>query len=191
VKDQIRAAPTRDRQLRRRQISALQAVVVLQVLVGISSLTALFLVRAVGIGPGLVGVVFAGGVFGAILAKTLTHRFGASYTALGAISLCLPFALLIPFTSRGAGLLFFIAGLSIVDELLSVRTAVLAFAIGTTISGCSISARRCARHANFPTLASSAHSALTAPPAEVPRPRSQAGSGSNFRKAGVPCGRAV
>ncbi|AXG76359.1 MFS transporter [Streptomyces paludis] len=83
-------------------------------LMGYQSILVVFLVRSAGLAPGPVGALIAvagaGGVLGAFLARRIAARTGTArallYFALGLPS-C---ALLIPLTSAGAGLLFFVVG---------------------------------------------------------------------------------
>lgn len=99
-------------------------------LTGISALTAVFLVRTVGITPGVVGLVFAaesaGGVLGAVVARPLARRWGSSRTALLAVTLSLPFALLLPLTTSGAGLLLFVGGLFMVEGGVVIANVIFA-----------------------------------------------------------------
>jgi predicted MFS family arabinose efflux permease len=81
---------------------------------GASSITVLFLVRTVHLDPGpvglLMGVVSLGSVFGATVASALGRAIGTS-RALWLVTLCTgPCGLLIPLTTRGAGLVFFVLG---------------------------------------------------------------------------------
>ncbi|MFF5565610.1 MFS transporter [Streptomyces sp. NPDC012623] len=83
-------------------------------LMGYQSILVVFLVRGVGLAPGPVGVLVAaggaGGVLGAFLARRVAARTGTARAIL-LFALGLPaFALLIPLTSGGAGLLFCVIG---------------------------------------------------------------------------------
>ncbi|MFD7549010.1 MFS transporter [Streptomyces sp. NPDC059816] len=83
-------------------------------LMGYQSIQVVFLVRTVGLGPGLVGTLVAatsaGGVAGALFARRVAGRIGTARATL-LFELGLPtLALLIPFTVDGAGVLFFLAG---------------------------------------------------------------------------------
>jgi MFS family permease len=84
-----------------------------------NAIEVVFLVRTVGVGAGTVGVVLAttstGGILGAAIARPLAQRWGTSRTAFLAVTAALPFALLLPLTTSGAGLLVFVAGLFTVD----------------------------------------------------------------------------
>lgn len=81
---------------------------------GFEAIVVLFLVRSVHLEPSgvglLVGVVSLGSVVGAALARPVGRWIGTS-RALWLVSLCTaPFGLLIPLTTRGAGLAYFVAG---------------------------------------------------------------------------------
>ncbi|MEV5599621.1 MFS transporter [Streptomyces sp. NPDC052496] len=83
-------------------------------LMGYQTIRVVFLVRSVGLSPavvgGLVAVTGAGGVAGAFLARRAAARLGtARATLLFEFGLAL-FALLIPLTTGGAGVVFFMAG---------------------------------------------------------------------------------
>jgi predicted MFS family arabinose efflux permease len=73
-----------------------------------------FLVRTVKVGPGLAGILVAtmgvGGVCGAMLATRIGLRLGTARGMLLCAALTSPFMLLVPATSRGAGLALFAAG---------------------------------------------------------------------------------
>ena len=81
---------------------------------GYEAINVLFLVRAVHLAPSgvglLIGLVSLGSVFGALLARPVGRRFGTSRATWLVTLLTTPFGLLIPLTTRGAGLTFFIAG---------------------------------------------------------------------------------
>jgi predicted MFS family arabinose efflux permease len=83
-------------------------------LMGYQSLLVIFLVRNVGLVPGVVGGLIAaagtGGVAGAFVARRVAARVGTARATL-LFELGLPvFALLIPLTVGGAGILLFVAG---------------------------------------------------------------------------------
>ncbi|MEU7991351.1 MFS transporter [Streptosporangium canum] len=83
-------------------------------LVGYQSILVVFLVRDVGLAPGAVGGLIAaastGGVAGAFAARRVAARIGtARATLLFELGLAL-FAVLIPLTFAGAGLLLYVAG---------------------------------------------------------------------------------
>ncbi|MFI0938185.1 MFS transporter [Streptomyces sp. NPDC021020] len=84
------------------------------VLMGYQSLQVVFLVRTVGLPPGLVGTLIAatstGGVAGAFTARRVAHRIGTARATL-LFELAVPvLALLMPLTTPGAGVLLFVAG---------------------------------------------------------------------------------
>lgn len=83
-------------------------------LIGYQSILVVFLVREVGVSPGVVGMLAAatsmGGVLGAISATALARRFGSARTLLIAELGAAPFGLLIPLTTPGPGLALTIAG---------------------------------------------------------------------------------
>ncbi|MFG2095192.1 MFS transporter [Streptomyces sp. NPDC048612] len=83
-------------------------------LMGYQSLTAVFLVREVGLPPGAVGGLLAlastGGIAGAFVVRRIAARLGTARTML-LCELGVPSAaLLIPLTSPGAGTLLYVAG---------------------------------------------------------------------------------
>lgn len=83
-------------------------------LTGYNSIMVLFLVREIGLSPGVLGAVLmamsSGGVVGALLSNRVARRFGTAHGALYATFLGSPFALLIPLTGNGWRLGFAIAG---------------------------------------------------------------------------------
>lgn len=82
--------------------------------VGLEAITALFLVRTVHVAPGTVGLLLAlvgfGAVLGALLARPVARLIGTSRTIWLGMAVTAPFALLIPLTMRGAGLVLFVLG---------------------------------------------------------------------------------
>ena len=72
---------------------------------GVQALLVVFLVRVVGLGPGLVGLVFAltavGGVAGALVVGPLANRFGTARTMLLLELGGPPFGLLVPLATLG------------------------------------------------------------------------------------------
>lgn len=72
---------------------------------GVQALLVLFLIRVVGLGSGLVGLVFAlaalGGVAGALAAGRLAQRFGTARATLLLVLGGPPFGLLIPLATAG------------------------------------------------------------------------------------------
>jgi MFS family permease len=85
---------------------------------GFESIIVLFLVRSVYVAPGTVGLLVAvvglGAVAGAALARPVSRWIGTSRTIWVGMAVTSPFALMIPLTTRGAGLGFFVAGQVIV-----------------------------------------------------------------------------
>lgn len=83
-------------------------------LTGYQAIQVVFLVRVVGVSPGVVGVLVAvtgaGGVAGALVATRITRRFGTARGLIYCLVATLPAGLLIPLTFRGAGLVFLVAG---------------------------------------------------------------------------------
>jgi predicted MFS family arabinose efflux permease len=81
---------------------------------GLLAILVVFLVRDVGVGAGGVGVILAiasvGGVIGALLAGGVARRFGSARAVLLTQVGAAPFSLLIPLTTRGAGVAFVIVG---------------------------------------------------------------------------------
>lgn len=78
------------------------------------ALIVLFLVDTVGVSAGAVGVLLTadaiGGLLGAAVARRLGLRFGTARATLGAALLLTPFGLLVPWTSKGPGLVLFVVG---------------------------------------------------------------------------------
>jgi predicted MFS family arabinose efflux permease len=83
-------------------------------LVGYQAILVVFLVREVGVSPGVVGGLTAamslGGVLGASTATALARRFGSARGLVAAELGAAPFGLLIPLTTPGAGLWLTVAG---------------------------------------------------------------------------------
>jgi MFS family permease len=81
---------------------------------GFESIMVLFLVRSVHVSPAtvglLVGAVGLGAVAGAAIARPVARWIGTSRTIWVGMAVTSPFALLIPLTSREAGLAFFVVG---------------------------------------------------------------------------------
>jgi predicted MFS family arabinose efflux permease len=73
-----------------------------------------FLVRTVGVGPGLAGVMVAamgiGGVIGSMMVTRIGLRLGTARGMLLCTALTSPYMLLVPATTRGAGLVLFAVG---------------------------------------------------------------------------------
>ncbi len=83
-------------------------------LIGFQSILVVFLVREVGVSPGMVGGLTAaaglGGVLGAASATAAARCFGSARSLLVAEMGGAPFGLLIPLTTSGAGLALTVAG---------------------------------------------------------------------------------
>ncbi|HEV7710668.1 MAG TPA: MFS transporter [Asanoa sp.] len=86
-------------------------------LLGYQSVLVVFLVREVGITPGVLGglltVTSVGGVLGAATGSALARRFGSARVLLGAAILTPPCGLLLPFAERGPRLALAVAGLTV------------------------------------------------------------------------------
>jgi MFS family permease len=84
------------------------------VLTGYQSVLVVYLVRVVGLDPGLAGVVLAltsiGGVLGALVARRAGARLGTARAVLLSKVGLLPAGLLIPLADRGPGLALFVLG---------------------------------------------------------------------------------
>ena len=84
-----------------------------------------FLVRTVGLGAGTTGVLMAaagaGGLIGSLLATRIGRRLGTARGYLLAIAVCSPFALLLPLTFPGFGMMLYAVGM-------------LAYLIGVSVS---------------------------------------------------------
>ncbi|MFJ7295853.1 MFS transporter [Streptomyces collinus] len=98
-------------------------------LMGYQAVQVVFLVRTVGLNPGMVGLLLTGGsagaVVGALVATRMSRRFG---TARGLLLLQLtttPFVLLLPMTTAGPGLLLFATGSFLVGLGISVANIVV------------------------------------------------------------------
>lgn len=78
------------------------------------ALAVVFLVRQVGLTPGLIGLLMstgaAGGVLGAFTARKLARRVGSARIIWLSPTVAAPFALLIPLTFPGPGLVLFAVG---------------------------------------------------------------------------------
>lgn len=84
-----------------------------------SALMVLFLVRDVHLAPGpvglLMGLISLGGVIGAVVARRVGEAIGTSRALWLVTSMTTPFGLLIPLTTKGPGVLFFVVGAWIVE----------------------------------------------------------------------------
>jgi MFS family permease len=80
----------------------------------LEAVVVVFLVRTVGVGPGLAGALVAamgvGGIVGSMLATRVGQRLGTARGMLLCTALSSPCMLLVPATSRGAGLALFAIG---------------------------------------------------------------------------------
>jgi len=96
------------------RVLTLNAAVANLALTAGESVLIVFLSRTVGLPPGQLGVLLgltsAGGIVGAALAAPLARRLGTARATLAAVLLTAPAGLLVPFTTRGAGLAFFAVG---------------------------------------------------------------------------------
>ena len=83
-------------------------------LMGYDSIAVVFLVRDLGAGPAMVGIVLAlastGGVFGALLASRISARFGSARGFLLCEVSAAPMLILGPLSGPGWGLALFVAG---------------------------------------------------------------------------------
>ncbi|MEU4497553.1 MFS transporter [Streptomyces sp. NPDC023998] len=98
-------------------------------LMGYQAVQVVFLVRTVGLNPAMVGLLLTsgstGGIAGALMATRFSQRFG---TARGLLLLQVatsPFALLMPMTTAGPGLLLFAMGGFLVGIGISVTNIVV------------------------------------------------------------------
>lgn len=121
-------APVQHRSLRREIVEGLRYVAAdpfLRVLtiapavanfffIGFEAINVVFLVRVVHLAPAtvglLVGLVSLGAVVGAAIARSVGRWIGTSRAVWLTTLVTAPFGLLIPLTTRGAGLAFFIVG---------------------------------------------------------------------------------
>jgi MFS family permease len=83
-------------------------------LIGYQAILVVFLIREVGVSPGVVGGLTAaaslGAVLGASSATALARRFGSARSLVAAELGAAPFGLLIPLTTPGVGLALMVAG---------------------------------------------------------------------------------
>jgi len=83
-------------------------------LTGYQAILLVFLVRTAGLSAGMSGLLLAlgsvGGVIGAALARRAARVLGSARAVLLGKLVCAPFGLLIPLTSRGAGVVFLVVG---------------------------------------------------------------------------------
>ncbi|MEU1574087.1 MFS transporter [Streptomyces collinus] len=93
-------------------------------LMGYQAVQVVFLVRTVGLNPGMVGLLLtsgsAGAVVGALVATRMSRRFGTARALLLLQLTTTPFVLLLPMTTAGPGLLLFATGSFLVGLGISV-----------------------------------------------------------------------
>ncbi|MCF0083156.1 MFS transporter [Streptomyces lomondensis] len=98
-------------------------------LMGYQAVQVVFLIRTVGLNPATAGLLLAGGsaggVVGALLATRVTRRFGSARGLLLLQAATSPFALLMPMTTAGPGLLLFATGAFVVGIGISVANIVV------------------------------------------------------------------
>jgi MFS family permease len=86
---------------------------------GVQALAVLFLVRTVGVQPGVVGLLFAAGslgsIVGAMLARRIARTLGTARALWLPIALTAPAALLMPLTEDDARLACFVVGSFLLD----------------------------------------------------------------------------
>jgi MFS family permease len=80
----------------------------------LNAVVVVFLVRTVGVAAGIAGVLLAapgaGGVIGSLVAPRIGQRLGSARTILVCATVASPCMLLVPLTSRGFGVAFFVIG---------------------------------------------------------------------------------
>lgn len=83
-------------------------------LTGYQAIQAVFLVRTVGVSPGVVGLLIAvtgaGGIAGALVVTRITRRIGTARGLATCLALTLPAGLLMPLAKQGPGLAFLVVG---------------------------------------------------------------------------------
>ncbi|MCX4462022.1 MFS transporter [Streptomyces sp. NBC_01340] len=98
-------------------------------LMGYQAVQVVFLVRTVGLNPALVGMLLTsgsvGGIVGALMASRFSRRFGSARGLLLLQAVTAPFALLMPMTTTGPGLLLFAMGGFLVGIGISVANIVV------------------------------------------------------------------
>lgn len=118
----------RDRYLRP---MVMWGAVVNMAFLGFDAVQVVFLVRTVGLTPAAVGLLLTcgsvGGLVGALVAGRVTRRFGTARGLLLMQAVTAPFALLMPMTSGGPGLLLFALG----GLLVGVGVAVANIVVGS------------------------------------------------------------
>lgn len=100
------------------------------VLAGYQAILVVFLVNVVGLSSGATGLMIAlislGGVSGAMLARWAATTFGSARAVFYGRLLLTPAGLLIPLTTRGAGLALFVLGSVTIDAVLIVGNIIWA-----------------------------------------------------------------
>jgi MFS family permease len=100
------------------------------VLAGYQAVLVVFLVKTVGLSSGVTGLMIAlislGGVSGALVARWAATTFGSARAVFYGRLLLTPAGLLIPLTTRGAGLTLFVAGSVLIDGVLIVGNIIWA-----------------------------------------------------------------
>lgn len=103
--------------------------VVNMALMGYQAVQVVFLVRTVGLDPAMVGVLLAagsiGGIVGALVATRISRRLGTARGLLLLQIVTAPFALLLPMTTAGPGLVLFPVGGFVVGIGISVANVVV------------------------------------------------------------------
>ncbi|MBE1464092.1 MFS transporter [Kibdelosporangium phytohabitans] len=88
-----------------------------------------FLVREIGLDAATVGGLIAftgvGGIVGAMVASRIAARLGTARTVLIAEIFSMPFALLIPMTTPGPGLVLFVIGVLVVNTGIAVSDVIV------------------------------------------------------------------
>lgn len=112
-----------------RQLSVFWAVANLA-LTGYAALLVVFLVRVIGLAPGIVGLLAAvpglGGILGALITGRVTGQYGTARGLLLSTFAALPFALLIPLTGPGPRLAFYLTGSLVAFTGIAVGNIVIA-----------------------------------------------------------------
>lgn len=98
-------------------------------LMGYQAVQVVFLIRTVGLNPALVGMLLTsgsvGGIVGALMASRFSRRLGSARGLLLLQAVTAPFALLMPMTTAGPGLLLFAMGGFLVGIGISVANIVV------------------------------------------------------------------
>jgi predicted MFS family arabinose efflux permease len=97
---------------------------------GSDSLMIIFYVRTLGVAPSVTGIILglmgAGGLFGAVISARLVRRYGSARAML-VCRILLAFALLLPLTTRGAGLVFSVGWFMVTVGIISGNVISLSF----------------------------------------------------------------